>query len=172
MKAVCLLLCAMSVSLALCACDNSDDLRKVSTDVLKAFEQRYPNAVNVDWDKHGKYYVAEFRAPYAQPGAPVSGIPAQSFEMEAWFDSLANWRMTVIDANYTLLPPEVTNGFTASKYASWRVDDVAIVELNGKDPVYILEIEHKGAERALYFNARGEITKDKNGLPDSYKDLL
>lgn len=172
MKAVCLLLCAMSVSLALCACDNSENLKKVSTVVLKAFEQHYPNAMNVDWDKEGKYYVAEFRAPYVQSGAPAQGIPAQTFEMEAWFDSSANWRMTVIDSDYTLLPPVVTNGFTASKYGLWRVDDVAIVELNGKDPVYILEIEHKGAERALYFNVRGEIIKDKNGHPDSYKDLL
>ena len=172
MKAVCLLCCAMSVSLALCACDTGDDLKKVSTEVLKAFQQRYPQAEQVDWERDGRYYVAEFRAPYSQPGAPVMAVPLQMFEMEAWFDSLANWRMTVIDANYTLLPPEVSNGFTVSKYGKWHVDDVSIVELNGKDPVYILEIENNGSERTLYFNQRGVLTKEKKGSPDSYKDLL
>ncbi len=172
MKAVSLLFCAMSISLVLCACDNENEVKKVSTEVLKAFQQRYPQAVQVDWEREGKYYVAEFKSPYEQPGAPVSAVPLQMFEMEAWFDNLANWRMTVIDANYTLLPIEVKNGFTAGKYGSWQVDDVDIVELNGKDPIYILEVEHMGQERALYFNARGELTQEKKGLPDSYKDLL
>ena len=50
MKFLSLLVLAMGLAFGLYACDNTDDDKKVGVEVLKAFEQRFPQAVQVDWD--------------------------------------------------------------------------------------------------------------------------
>ncbi|MBQ7773926.1 MAG: PepSY-like domain-containing protein [Bacteroidales bacterium] len=170
MKTMALLFAAMLISFGLCACDNGDDHpTKISTDIIKAFEQRYPQAVQVDWDREGKYYVAEFKAPY---GGATGIITPTLYEMEAWFDARANWKMTVMEITYDILPAEVKGGFTTSKYSEWRVEDTDIIERNGKETVYALEVKHGKDERCLYFNSRGELTKEMRKEINDYRDLL
>lgn len=167
MKAIGLFFFAVLVAFGLCSFSDGDDgtdSRKVSIAVLKAFEQKYPQAVSVDWDKEGKYYVVDFRA--LKEGVQSKG----ACEMEAWFDMDANWRMTVTDIGFDMLPQEVKDGFKACKFADWRVDDVHIVERNGKPAEYVIEVEKGRDERDLYFNIKGELVKE---LRDSdYKSLL
>lgn len=167
MKTIALFFFAMCVSFGLCACDGDHDRdQKISIDVLKAFEQRFPQAVGVEWEKEGRYYVADFRAPLQE------GQSGLMYDMEAWFDSSANWRMTVKDVTYDMLPEAVRNGFTASNYGAWKVDDADIVERNGKDSVYVLEVQQGHVERYLYFNSSGVLTQERHSGSDDYKDLL
>lgn len=177
MKAIALFFFAMFISVGLCACDESTgEDQKIGIDVLRAFEQKFPQAVNVEWDKEGRYYVAEFKSPagwvQSEEITGAGATPEVLYEMEAWFDSGANWRMTVIDATYTMLPNIVQHGFTASNYGAWKVEDVDIVQRNGKDPVYILEVRQGKAERELYFNSEGVLTQEKRHSSDDYRELL
>ena len=177
MKAIALFFFAMFISVGLCACeDGTDDNQKIDISVLNAFEQKFPLAKGVEWDKLGRYYVAEFKSPmgdgqYVELGTP-GATPEVLYEMEAWFDSGANWRMTVIEATYTMLPNAVQHGFTTSNYGTWKVDDVDIVQRNGKETVYILEVKQGKTERELYFNSKGVLTHEKKHPSEGYRDLL
>lgn len=167
MKAVGLFFFAILVSFGLCAYNDTEeyvDSQKVSIAVLKAFEQKFPQAVGVEWDKEWRFYVAEFRSPMA--GAQSLAM----YDMEAWFDLNANWRMTVIDAAYKMLPQVVKDGFTAGNYGAWKVDDAHIVVRNGKDNIYIIEVEQGHQERDLFFNSSGELVKESRS--SDYKSLL
>jgi len=177
MKAIALFFFAMFISVGLCACDESTgDNEKISIDVLRAFGEKFPQAKDVDWDTHGRYYVAEFKSPagwvQSEEITGAGATPEVLYEMEAWFDTAANWRMTVIDATYTMLPNSVQHGFTTSTYGAWKVDDVDIVQRNGKEPVYILEVKQGKVERELYFNSNGVLTHEKKHSSDDYRDLL
>ena len=167
MKAVGLFFVAMLVSFGLCACNDGDsgiDAKKVSVAVLRAFEQRFPSAVAVDWDREGRFYVAEFRAPVA------GGQSVVMCEMEAWFDLDANWRMTVVDAAFNMLPQEVRDGLKGGVYSVWRVEDVHVVECNGKDTMYLIEVEQGKDERDLLFNSGGELVRESRDI--DVKSLL
>ena len=170
MKAIGLFFFAMMVSLGLCAYnagvegDESEDSQKVSIAVLKAFGQKFPQAVGVEWEREWRFYVADFRSP-------VEGmIPPLMCDMEAWFDSGANWRMTVADVPFDKLPQVVKDGFAGGNYGTWKVDDAHIVERNGKDNIYIIEVEQRHMERDLYFNSRGELVKETKST--DFKSLL
>ena len=167
MKTIAIFFLAFFISMGLCACDRDNTHhQKISIEVLKAFEQKFPQAVAVEWEKMGHYYVADFRAPLPE------GKDGVKYEMEAWFDSSANWRMTVKDVTYDMLPQVVKDGFTASNFGAWRVDDSDIVERNGKDTVYVLEVEQGNEDRYMYFNSRGELTQERKNGADDFRDLL
>lgn len=169
MKTMALLFAAMLISFGLCACDNGEDNpTTINTNIIKAFEQRYPQAVQVDWEREGKYYVADFKAPLV---AETENISPVLYDMEAWFDTGANWKMTVMEVTYNLLPNEVKGGFTASQYSEWKVDDTDIIERNGKETVYALDVRSGKNEKCLYFTPKGELIKVKNDSND-YWDLL
>lgn len=167
MKVIGLFFFAMLVSFGLCACNDGDDgidSQRVSAAVVRAFELKFPQAVDVEWEKEGRYYVADFRAP-------VDGLQGRVMcEMDAWYDVEANWKMTVTDVTYDMLPPVVQVGFTSGNYGSWRVEDVHIVEINGKDTLYILEVEQGNTERDLRYNAKGELVKESRDT--DYRSLL
>lgn len=168
MKTIALFFFAMFITFGLCACDEDNHLdnKKVSIEVLKAFEQKFPQAVAVEWEKEGRYYVADFRAPLPQ------GQDGMKYELEAWFDADANWRMTVMDVTYDMLPQVVKDGFTSSNFGAWRVEDVDIVERNGKDTIYVIEVDQGHQERCLFFNSAGELTQERKNSPDDFRYLL
>lgn len=174
MKFLGLLLLAMSLSFGICACenDNNDD-KKVSIEVLKAFEQRFPQAVQVDWDIEGKYCVAEFKGTIPDiPELSLEDVPQGTlFNLEAWFDMGANWKMTVVDVPYKVLPKAVQTGFTTSNYGAWKVEDADVIQRNGLDNVYVIEVEQGNTERYLYFNSKGVLTNEKKDNND-YREFL
>lgn len=174
MKFLGLLLLAMSLTFGICACENdTPDNKKVSVEVLKAFEQKFPQAVQVDWDIEGKYCVAEFKGNLPDiPELTTENLPANTlFELEAWFDYSANWKMTIVDIPYKILPQAVKNGFTTSNFGDWRVEDAIVIQRNGEDNIYVIEVEKGNGERYLYFNSKGELTDEKSNNK-GYRDLL
>ncbi len=167
MKAIGLFFFALLVSFGLCSFTDGDDgtdSGKVSIAVLKAFEQKFPQAVGVEWEKEWRHYVAEFRSP-------MEGTQSLAmYEMEAWFDHGANWRMTVVDVPYSMLPQVVKDGFTSCNYGAWNVDDAHIVVRNGKDNIYIIEVEQGHLERYLFFNSSSKFVKESRNA--DYRSLL
>lgn len=159
------LLLAIFVSVALIACSNdSAPTSKVPQVVINSLNSQFPNAMDVDWEKEGRYYVAEFM--YNLDGSVAK------FETDVWFSSDGNWRMTVIDVPYSELPQTVQNSFAASEYANWKVEDVDIVKRNSKETLYIIEVEMLDTDKELYYNESGILTQVRKRGSDDYKDLL
>ena len=69
--------------------------------------------------------------------------------------------MTVIDVPYKILPQSVKQGFTTSNYGAWKVEDADVIQRNGVDNIYIIEVEQNDKERYLYFNKDGKLIQEK-----------
>lgn len=134
------------------ACDHDDDDIRVSdvpVSVMNAFQAKFPNVVNAEWEKKSGYYVADFWQ--------------EGMETHVWMDKDAQWRMTELDLNTRLdfLPQAVQDAFRNGQYTSWRVDDIDKYERPG-DTFYLIEVETNGQrDRDLYYAADGSLLKDE-----------
>lgn len=115
-------LCAASVMVG---CD--DDRAPKST--RNAFEARYPNAIDVDWDKKHGYSVAEFH------------IKGQWGECEAWYTKDGDWVMTSFDIHYSDLPTAIQSSFETEYGKETPVSDVERLERNNADTIYFIEAQ-------------------------------
>lgn len=113
---------AAVVALALYACDNYD----APTSLRNAFYDKYPTAVDVEWEKKRGYAVADFT------------LPGQG-ECEAWYTKGGEWVMTKYDIKYSELPQAVRQAFESEYGAQTPVDDVERVECNTGDVIYFIE---------------------------------
>ena len=113
---------AAVVALALYACDNYD----APTSLRNAFSDKYPTAVDVEWEKKRGYAVADFT------------LPGQG-ECEAWYTKGGEWVMTKYDIKYSELPQAVRQAFELEYGAQTPVDDVERVERNTGDVIYFIE---------------------------------
>ena len=106
----------------------SDNQAKVPADVLKSFQEKYPNVTVKSWEKEGHLLKAEF----------YTG----KVETEVWFTYNGTWVKTETDF-YGELPKPI-NDYLAAQYAGYRVEDVNFVETPEKN-YYEIDIE-KGKE--------------------------
>ncbi len=153
MKAKFLMPLVIGCLLVFTACnDDDDDNIKVPQEVSNAFKARYPDASRVSWEKEHSYYVADFWRS------------DMSAEAEAWYDGAAKWYLTVTEIGYNSLPQPVKTAYTAGEYAAWRVDDTDMVERDGFETVYVLEVEKGNQEYDLYYTSDGTLVK---AVPDN-----
>lgn len=113
---------AVVVALGFVACDNY----KAPASMRNAFYEKYPQAVDVEWEKKHGYAVAEFT------------LPGEG-ECEAWYTKGGVWVMTKYDIKYSDLPQAVRTAFEASYGAQTPVDDVERLERNTGETVYFIE---------------------------------
>lgn len=125
---------AASAALTFSGCsddDNSDvpeNTHLVSKEVQAAFNAKYPQAKDVEWELKGDYAVVDFNW--------------DGGEHSAWFNPLsAAWYMTETDVRYENLPEPILTAHKASKYADWRVDDVDKLTREGMETLYVIEVE-------------------------------
>ncbi|WP_304297738.1 PepSY-like domain-containing protein [Porphyromonas gulae] len=149
---------AMLVAGIFAACNKEDkDLIQPATEEARIFATMYPNAQNVRWEKEGEFDVAEFTN---------NGVKS-----EAWF-MRSVWQYTEADISYDALPQAVKAAFKASEYASWKVEDVDMVERNGTEVFYVIEVEKGEQEVDLYYMPNGKLIKTvkapHNVLPGQY----
>lgn len=114
----------LAVTLSITACDHYD----APTSTRGAFQEQYPSAVDVEWEKKRGYAVAEFH------------IPGQG-ECEAWYTKDGKWVMTRFDIKYSELPAAVRTAFETEYGTTTPVDDVERLERNGNDTIYFIEAE-------------------------------
>ena len=115
---------------SLAACSNTDNpFLPDNPDIVTSFNNMYPNAQDVDWDKKGIYYVAACR---------VNG-----HELDVWFNNNAVWVMTEQDIYRTQLPNAVEASFENGKYSNWVLDNVTLLTFS-KSPttIYLLEVQN------------------------------
>lgn len=176
MKKIFLTSMVMIAALVFVSCEKSDDVltgtdpetgngtgtepeNPVTTqDMEAALTALYPDASGVSWTTNGTYHVADFTRSTTNVGA------------EAWFETASQWQMTVTDVTYNSIPQAVKDAFEASQYATWRIDDVDMVERTGLETIYVLEVESGNLEYELYYSAEGILVKaveDTNGRDDS-----
>lgn len=74
-----------------CSCDNDDSVTP-DPQARQAFESKYPNATQVEWEKKNNYLIAEF-------------IDNQ-LDGKAWFDATGRWYMTETELTHTSQLPE------------------------------------------------------------------
>lgn len=84
--------------------------------------------------------------------------------------------MTETDIAFDQLPLAVSSAFAASEYASWRVDDVDMLEREGAETVYVIEAEGtsdgKQTEVDRYYSADGVLIKTIVDADDDYEDYI
>ncbi len=147
----------------------NDDTVEPTQQPDQVFAQLYPDATDVEWEAEGEYRVAEFRDG--------------GMEKEAWFDRAGAWQLTETELAYADLPEAVRTAHEGGDFAAWTVDDVDFVERNGRESLYVLEVERGNAEYDLYYLADGTLVKafpDNNNdndylpvvLPDAVTQLL
>ena len=148
-------------ALALAGCDkNGDDESRepaVSEQAQAALAEKYPAATNVRWTAKDQYLVASFSLPASRAEAGI--------DLAAWFDNGGAWYMTETDIPFTALPQAVRTAFNASEYAAapWTVDDVDMLEREGVETIYVIEVEKREngieTEVDLYYSADGVLVK-------------
>lgn len=149
MKSKLLILClALWGVVGFTGCDDNDDVTNLPEVIENAFNDKFPDATWVEWERKAGYYVAEFR----QDGMDV----------EAWYDNQGSWRMTESDfgRNLTLLPQAVQTTFQSSGYSQWTVDDIDKYECPDKT-FYLIEVKKAGQrDRKLFYSQDGLLLKD------------
>lgn len=148
MKRNTFMLAAVLATLSFVSCNSDDDdtsWNNVPAQVRTAFVAKYPLAQNIEWADKGDYKVAEFTSNHV--------------ETSAWFDANGVWYMTETDLAYNALPAKVKDAFSTSAYATWRVDDVDMLERKDSETMYIIELELQNKEVDLYYSTEGVLIK-------------
>ena len=148
-------------ALVFTACDDDDNRLQVPEAVQGAFTQKYGNETRVEWDMEKQYAVAEFWK--------------DNREHDAWFTMDGAWLMTEVDYGRQIadLPQSVQDGFNASQYAQWTIDDIDKIERNNYEDVYKIEVEQGKQEMDLYFDVTGNLFKEvADGNDDRNEGML
>ncbi len=158
------LLIALVGGFTFVSCDDDDDapkLKDIPQACLDSFKAKFPEAKNVDWERKGTYYVAEY-----------DKFNNREVEVSAWFAPDGTWNMTDTDYGKDLfmLPTEINTAFNQSEYSSWTIDDIDLYEYpdTTKD-FYLIEVEKAGqTDMELYFKTDGTLIK---AIPDTNTDI-
>ncbi len=140
-------LVALAGLFSVAACSDDDDIKtdKVPANIRTEFAKMYPEATNVDWESKYGYYVADFKKG--------------SLEMDAWYDEIGRWTMSVTDFDgqrplISVLPEPVQLAIieNATEGIDYTVDDVHLYERIGSDIFYEVEVEGKIAASSVEVN--------------------
>lgn len=136
------------------SCDDDDDTPKIKDipqTCLDSFKAKYPEATNVDWERKGNYYVADFHKNNNQ------------VEVDAWFAANGTWVMSDNDYGKDLfmIPPVVNTSFNRTEYRDWTIDDIDYYEYpDATKDFYVIEVKKAGQpDTELYFKPDGTLIK-------------
>lgn len=99
-------------AMAFGACDDDDKNDNITAPdaVSKALKDKYPAAMDIEWERKGNYFVAD--------------CWMDGREMDVWYDVQATWKLTETDILWEGLPPTVQTAFEGGEYAQWRREDI------------------------------------------------
>ncbi|MDO1512847.1 PepSY-like domain-containing protein [Maribacter confluentis] len=123
------------------------DTNTVPANLKDTFEQSYPTANDVEWEKEGTSYKVEFE------------INAQDHEI--WYATDGTTTKTEQELTEADLPQAIRTAIT-NTYAGYKVDEVEKTTENGST-TYEVELK-KGwiNEKDVVFNADGTVLREKN----------
>ncbi len=139
------LMCTVVLSCVLLG--TSAQFRSIPAEVTERFDKKFPAASHVMW----KDKITSFQAEFQE----------EKQKAKASFSSKGEWLKTEKKYDYAKLPAVVKDGFTKSKYASYKVREVSEVDDNEKGLQYLVVVK-KGdlTKRTLYFTQSGQLVKD------------
>lgn len=137
-------------ALAFSACndDNNNDGITVPDTISKALKDKYPAATNIRWEQKGTYYVADCRM--------------DGKEMDVWYDANATWQLTEVEIFWNDLPASVQTGFNGSEYATWKREDIDLLEYPLQPIQYVIEVEQNDTEYQLFFSEDGNLIQERD----------
>ncbi len=123
-------------------------LRKIPAEVTESFNEKYPDAANVQWKDRLVGYTAEFTI--------------HDTAYLANYNNKSRWEGTEHNIDPADLPEEVNDGFDKSRYTDWTIEKVDKIELPDSKVQYrVLIASGDIKKRNLYFNTKGRMVKDK-----------
>ncbi len=128
-------------TMTLTACTQKND---VPAKVKTAFEQKFPNATKISWDKEN---ANEWEAQFKMDGK----------EYSANFDSEGNWKETEYKISKSDIPAAVKSTLD-KEYNGYKVEEAEVSETaNGK--VYEFELEKGNSDMEVAISLDGKIVK-------------
>ncbi len=136
----------------LCCVIVDAQLRKIPSVVTDSFNEKYPDADNVEWKDNLTNFEADF-----------------TLNDESWsvqFNSKGEWRESDKHMDFDDLPAEIKDGFQKSKYADWQPGNSKFIQQKDKDVVYKVYAEKSNIFQKvyLYFNEKGQLIKEAPGI--------
>ena len=118
------------IGIATLAFVGCDDDYTPSTSLNQAFQDRYPNATHVEWERERGHRVAEFYF--------------NGQECEAWYTASGKWVMTLFNTGeiiYIIDTEQVVNGFLTDIYLDYAEDGTLLRN----------EVEREWGEHIYYY---------------------
>ncbi|PWU04005.1 MAG: hypothetical protein C5B52_02265 [Bacteroidetes bacterium] len=140
------LIASMGTFLAMIHVSAKAQFVEVPTVVVKAFDVKFPDAKEVNWQHN--------------IGKPEVKFKNDNKDYWARFTNKGVWEASEIKTTMEELPAEVQDGFHKSKYTEWPIKDIKKVE-KPEGVTYKLNIS-KGtlSSRTLVFSDKGKLLKD------------
>ena len=137
-------------AMAFGACDDDDknDNIKAPDAVSKALKDKYPAAMDIEWERKGDYFVAD--------------CWMDGREMDVWYDVQATWKLTETDILWEGLPPTVQTAFEGGEYAQWRREDSDMLEYPVQPVQYVIEVERGNEEYQLFYAGDGNLLQKRD----------
>lgn len=148
MKKFALLMAIAASVFAVISCDEYED-GKPSSSVLDRFENMYPGAWDVEWEREGVYWEVSFD----------TGTPPNEIDHTAWFRSDGTWVRTETDLHISAVPASIKEFLQESQYASALLEDSEIDYIQTPDGnFYQFELVYNGARVKINVTEDGKVS--------------
>jgi Putative beta-lactamase-inhibitor-like, PepSY-like len=111
------------------------------------FAQTYPKAVEQEWKTGTKQVKAEFK------------LKGEKYQALYLLDG--KWVRTEHNIPKSELPAAVSAALKASKYGSWKVDDVEEHATPEQPKLYKLKVKSETAKAELFFTPEGRLVREE-----------
>lgn len=125
---------------------NAQDIpqSQVPSVVLNAFQVKFPNATDVDWELKGDQYKVDFEIG--------------TRDHDVWIDKSGNIKKHKEDISKKDLPQGIVNKIVKD-FSSYKIDDTDKIEADGK-VVYLVELDGTADDRKITFTSSGEVQEN------------
>ncbi len=129
------------VLMALTSCAQDVHQSLVPSIVLNTFQQKFPKAYDIEWEKKGEFYEVEFDLGFK--------------DHKALIDTNGKMVKHKQDISSFDLPPAVKDKI-AKNYPHYKIDDLDRIEVDGM-VVYKVELENRVEEKKIYIKDNGDL---------------
>jgi hypothetical protein len=125
---------------------NAQDIpqSQVPSVILNAFQVKFPNATDVDWELKGDQYKVDFEIG--------------TRDHDVWIDKSGNIKKHKEDISKKDLPHGIVNKI-AKDFSSYKIDGTDKIEADGK-VVYLVELDGTADDRKVTFTSTGDVQEN------------